>query len=207
MKNVWYSGVKSQATSEIGSRANLAGSSGMAAAGVGVAVATPLPLGLAPDGAAHAASRSARRMIPSRGSRRAVPERRREGVTESSCGSSDGVVATGMPWVASSNPLRTHPAALEQPVLVDCLLGVARARRLVPAAGGHPGEHDAVQPDEPDPDGLEPDPDRVHDPACPPSTPPRWRSRRSVSTRVRWSASTIAGRAMIRTSQPGWNEG
>jgi hypothetical protein len=28
-----------------------------------------------------------------------------------------------------------------------------------------------------------------------------------VSTRVRWSASTIAGRATIRTSQPGWNEG
>src|SRR6478672_5589553 len=207
MKNVWYSGVKSQATSEIGSRANLAGSSGMAAAGVGVAVATPLPLGLAPDGAAHAARISARRTIPTRGSRRTMSERRREAVTESSCESSDGVVAAGMPWVAPGDPLRAHPAALEQPVLVDRLLGVSRACRLVAAAGRHPGEHDAIEPDEPDPDRLEPDPDRVHDPACPPSTPPRWRSRRSVSTRVRWSASTIAGRAMIRTSQPGWNEG
>src|SRR6476661_6050291 len=130
MKNVWYSGVKSQATSEIGSRANLAGSSGMAAAGVGVAVATPLPLGLAPDGAAHAARISARRMIPSSGSRRAAAGRRREGVTESSCESSNRVVAAGMPRVAPGNPLRTHPAALEQPVLVDRLLGVARARRL-----------------------------------------------------------------------------
>src|SRR6185436_2461262 len=92
------------------------------------------------------------------------------------------------------------PAALEQPVFLDRLLGVARARRFVATAGWHPGEDDPVEPDEPDPD-------RLHDPACPPSTPPRWRRRRSVSTRVRWSASTIAGRAMIRTSQPGWNEG
>ena len=41
----------------------------------------------------------------------------------------------------------------------------------------------------------------------PPSTPPRWRSRRSAPTNASWSDSTIAGLAMMRTSQPGWNEG
>jgi hypothetical protein len=102
--------------------------------------------------------------------------------------------------MTSADPPDAHPAALEQTVAVDRLLRVPRAGRLVPAARRHPGEQDPVEPDEPDPDPF-------HVTADPPSTPPRWRSRRSAPTSTSWSASTIAGLAMMRTSQPGWNEG
>src|SRR6185503_2306191 len=105
-----------------------------------------------------------------------------------------------MAGMTARDPASAHPAAADEPVFLDRLLRVVRAGRFVATARRQPREHDAVEPDEPDPD-------RLHDPARPSSTPPRWRRRRSVSTRVRWSASTIAGRAMIRTSQPGWNEG
>ena len=91
----------------------------------------------------------------------------------------------------------------QQPVLLDRLLGVARAGRLVAAAGRQPGEHDAVEPDQPIPIR----PMRF---TCPPdlrARRPERRIRRSAPTSVSWSASTIAGRAMMRTSQPGWNEG
>ena len=42
---------------------------------------------------------------------------------------------------------------------------------------------------------------------APPNTPPRTSIRCNAPTSASWSASTIAGRAMMRTSQPGWNEG
>jgi hypothetical protein len=45
----------------------------------------PLPTGAEPPGAAQAARIMARARIPSSGSRRVIPERRRDGVTKSSC--------------------------------------------------------------------------------------------------------------------------
>jgi len=102
--------------------------------------------------------------------------------------------------MTAPDPADAHPAPLQQPVAFDRLLRVARAGRLVATARRQPAEHDPVEPDEPDPD-------RFHVAVGPPSTPPRWRSRRSAPTNVSWSVSRIAGRAMMRTSQPGWNEG
>src|SRR4030095_7784296 len=90
--------------------------------------------------------------------------------------------------------------APHQSIAFDRLFGVAGAGRLVAAARGHPREEDPVQVDQRDPDAF-------HVAAGPPSTPPRWRSRRNAPTMDAWSASTIAGRAMMRTSPPGWNEG
>jgi hypothetical protein len=110
------------------------------------------------------------------------------------------VVTAGVTRVAPTDPADAHPAPLQQSVPVDRLFRVARAGRLVSAAGRHPREEDPVEPDEPDSDSF-------HVAVGPPSTPPRWRSRPSAPTNFSWSESTIAGRAMIRTSQPGWNEG
>jgi hypothetical protein len=101
--------------------------------------------------------------------------------------------------MAARDPADTHPAALEESVPLDRLLRVVRAGGLIAARGRHPSEHEPVDVDEPDPDAL-------HLLDAPPTTPPRWRVRRSVSTNTAWSASTTAGRAMMRTSQPGRNE-
>jgi hypothetical protein len=112
----------------------------------------------------------------------------------------DRVVTAGMTWVAPADAADPHPAPLQQSVPVDRLFRVARAGWFVPAARRHPGKEDPVELDEPDPDPF-------HVAVGPPSTPPRWRSRPSAPTKASWSESTIAGRAMMRTSQPGWNEG
>src|SRR5262249_60108478 len=75
-------------------------------------------------------------------------------------GSGDWVVAAGVPRTAARDALRAHPAPPEQPVLLDRLLGVARAARVVAAARRRPGENDPVEPDQSDTDGL-------HDPPRP----------------------------------------
>ena len=90
---------------------------------------------------------------------------------------------------------------LEQAVPIDRLLPYSASRSV--RSGSSPASSAKTNPVEPD----EPDPDPFHVAVGPPSTPPRWRSRRSAPTNVSWSVSTIAGRAMMRTSQPGWNEG
>jgi hypothetical protein len=110
------------------------------------------------------------------------------------------VIAAGVTWVTSPDSADAHPAPLQQPVAFDCLLRVARACRLIATTGGQPREQEPVEPDEPDADPF-------HVAVGPPNTPPRWRRRRSAPTRVSWSTSTIAGLTMMRTSQPGWNEG
>ena len=56
--------------------------------------------------------------------------------------------------MATGDALGADPAALEEAVLLDRLLRVARAGGLVAAAGGQPREHDPVEPDQPDPDRL-----------------------------------------------------
>src|SRR5207249_11257807 len=90
-----------------------------------------------------------------RGRSRARLERRRGRVTWTSCGGlADRVVAAGVSRVTARDPAHPHPAAAEEAVLVDCLLGVARARRLVAAARRKPREEDSIDPDGPDPDPL-----------------------------------------------------
>ena len=200
MKKAWKIGVNSQATNP-NRLSGFAGASGIAAGGSD-ADADALGATLAPGagvGAGEAGDRDQQDEDRENGG--PEPGRRPAGAPRHGGDlQANRVVAAGIARVASRDPLHSHPAAPEQPVAIDGLLRVARAGRLVAAAGRHPGEHDSVQPDEPDPDLL-------HVAAGPPSTPPRWRSRRSAPTRVSWSASTIAGLAMMRTSQPGWNEG
>jgi hypothetical protein len=102
--------------------------------------------------------------------------------------------------MATGNPPGAHPAAADQAVFLDRLLGVAGTRGLIAARRRQPAEDDSIEPNEPDADCL-------HEVVGPPSTPPRVNSRRRVPTSASWSASTSGGRAMMRTSQPGWNEG
>jgi hypothetical protein len=102
--------------------------------------------------------------------------------------------------MAATDSSNAHPAPLEQSVPIDRLFRIARARRFISAARRQPAEEDPVEPDDTDPDPF-------HVAVGPPSTPPRRRSRPSAPTNASWSESTIAGRAMMRTSQPGWNEG
>jgi hypothetical protein len=102
--------------------------------------------------------------------------------------------------MAAADAADSHPGPFEQPVPINRLFRVARTRGLVPAARRQPRKENPVEPDEADTDPF-------HVAVGPPSTPPRWRSRRSAPTNASWSLSTIAGRAMMRTSQPGWNEG
>src|ERR1700690_809748 len=105
-----------------------------------------------------------------------------------------------MPGMTAGDPLGAHQAALEQAVALDRLLGVVRAGGLVAAARREPREHDSVDLDQSDSDPF-------HAVLCPSRTPPRRRSLATTSASSSWLASTSAGRAMIRTSQPGWNEG
>src|SRR5438093_1329256 len=100
------------------------------------------------------------------------------------------------------DPPCPHPAPAEEAVLHDGLLGIARAGGLEAAGRGEPRERDAVRADEPH---TERHADLPHVSSRPPSTPPERRTRRNAPTSASWSASTIAGRAMMRTSQPGWN--
>src|SRR4029078_5407769 len=111
----------------------------------------------------------------------------------------DRVIPTRVPGVTSGDPLGPHPAPLDQAVFHDGLLGVVRTRRLEAARRRKPREDDPVELDGPDPDLLH----RLD----PPTTPPRTSVRCNAPTTASWSAPTMPGRAMMRTSQPGWNEG
>jgi hypothetical protein len=102
--------------------------------------------------------------------------------------------------MAARNPASAHPGPPEEPVPFDRLLGVVGAGRLVAAGRRHRREDEPVEMDQCDPDSL-------HFEVGPPRTPARMRSLRSTPTSASWSVSTIPGRAMMRTSQPGWNEG
>src|SRR5262245_23379601 len=192
----WKIGVKAQASVLIGSTPGCAGTSGVGT-GEGVGEAPEAPGAPVP---AHAATTATRRASRKNGSQTGSPAQRR--LTTPSR-SADRVIATRVPGMTAGDPLRTHPAALEQAVLHDRLLRVAGAGGLEPAARRHPGEQDPVQPDQAHPDRLV----DAHQAADPPSAPPLVSERRNAPTSASWSAATIAGRAMMRTSQPGWNEG
>src|SRR5439155_10415564 len=63
----------------------------------------------------------------------------------------NGVIPTWAPGMAAGDPPDAHPAALQSSVFLDRLLRVARATRLIAAAGGQPREQDPAEPDESDP--------------------------------------------------------
>jgi hypothetical protein len=109
--------------------------------------------------------------------------------------------------MAASDPAGAHPAAADESVTLDRLFGVARTGRLVSTTGGQPAEDDAIELDEADADPTRHPCHLVAEPVELSMTPPRVRSRRTAPTSVSWSAATTAGRQMISTSQPGWNEG
>src|SRR6478609_8350983 len=76
------------------------------------------------------------------------------------CGVADGCTDPE----AAGDPPGTHPAPSQETVLLDGLLRVAGAGRFITTARRHPGEHDPVEPDHPDPDALH----RVDPPRAPP---------------------------------------
>ena len=142
----WKIGVNSQARRLIGSAPGWAGvSGGMRASATGsgrrpTRRATPpgtAPAGDQDDGDQHQEQDRAERGPPEAG-------------TGHGRGASlaDRVISARIPRVAARDPLRAHPAALEQAVLLDRLLRVARAGRLEPATRGQPGEDDPVEPDQ-----------------------------------------------------------
>ena len=143
----WKIGVKSHASRLIGSAPGWAGVSG----GCGVGDGAGLPDAPGAPGAAHAATTSddedqEERAEPNRsGGARAV--------TSARLASGPGH-SRPAPGVAAGDPSGAHPAALEEAVLLDGLLRVARAGRLVAAARRQPREHDPVELDQPDPDAL-----------------------------------------------------
>ena len=106
--------------------------------------------------------------------------------------------------MTAGDPARAHPATPHESVSLDRLLRVAGAGRLVATTAGEPGEKHPVEPDRADPDPTSQPP---HLRCRPSRTPPCRRSRWTAPTIASWSASTTAGRAMMRTSQPGWNAG
>ena len=81
------------------------------------------------------------------------------------------------PGMTASDAPHAHPAAFEESVSLDRLLGVAGTGRLVAAARRHPGKDDPIQLDEPDPDALQP----VEPPSAPPLLSVRRRAPTSVS--------------------------
>src|SRR5215210_4882447 len=192
MNIVWKIGVNAKANRLTGSAPGCAGLNGCC----GVPDGPDAPGEPSEPPGTHAATTSPRRTR----ARGTIQRCRRRDVMPSIGGLANRVITAWVPGMASSDPSRAHPAALEEAVPLDRLLGIARAGRLEPARRGKESEHDAVEPDEPDPDAL-------HVAVGPPSTPPRPSSRRNAPTSASWPASTTAGRAMMRTSQPGWNEG
>jgi hypothetical protein len=117
-----------------------------------------------------------------------------------------------MARVTASDASRAHPRATDEAVLRDRLLGVQRAGGLIPAARREPREQESVGMDERDAHPLQ-DPDLRQPGPVPMSpsrsawTPARARSRPRASRIARWSAPTIAGRAITSTSQPGRSDG
>ena len=188
MSSAWKIGVNSQAMAEIGSVAGRPDASGTGvrvdASGSAVAVGGAGAAARRRGGSGEAAGgarrpRAERRPTSGRRRRRG---RRRRGPGERPAGAARSCRRRGcLPsGPGHSRPdsrgdtgrsAGSHPAAPQQAVLRDRLLGVARAGRLEAAAGRQPGEHDPVEPDQADPE-------RLHAVVGPPRTPPRWRSRR-----------------------------
>jgi hypothetical protein len=110
------------------------------------------------------------------------------------------VVAARIPRVAAGDSTHSHPAPSKQAVLADRLFGILRTGRLEATDRWSPGKQTAIEPDEPDAD-------RFHGTVRPPRTPPRRRRLCTAPVNASKSAEMTGGRAMIRTSQPGWNEG
>src|SRR5919197_364111 len=103
------------------------------------------------------------------------------GSVEDAGASSDGIEPTRMAGVAARDAPRAHPRAAEEAVLLDRLLGVARARGLVTAARGHPAEGEPVGMDHRDAHPLQvPDLSQARpaltSPPCSARTPLRARS-------------------------------
>src|SRR5689334_489831 len=183
MNIAWKTGVNSQAIV-------LTGSPGFAGwrggAGVWVGAGVPDAPG-APDDAGTAqptTTRTTRTRSPTWAMRAHGNWRTAAGRAS---GLANGVIAAPAPRMAAGDAAHPHPAALDEPVLLDGLLRVARAGGLVATTRRHPREDDPVQPDHPDADLLQ---------TVPPSTPPFARVRCNAPTSESWSASTIAGRAM-----------
>ena len=114
--------------------------------------------------------------------------------------SGDRVKTTRIPRVAAGDSTHSHPAPSKQTVFADRLLGIDRTGWLETTDRWSPGEQTAIEPDEPDAD-------RLHGTVRPPRTPPRRRRLCTASVNTSKSAEMTGARAMIRTSQPGWNEG
>ena len=118
--------------------------------------------------------------------------------------SADRVVAARVPGVTAADASGAHPAAAQQPVLAGSPARCSASTSVRTGSSTASMRRRRGRADERHPDR---DPDASHDSDRPPSTPPERRTRRNAPTSASWSASTIAGRAMMRTSQPGWNEG
>lgn len=109
------------------------------------------------------------------------------------------VVAAGMPGAAPRDAAHAQPAAPEQPVALDGLLGVPRAAGLEAARRWQPCEQHPIEMDEPDADPLHP----LSDPRAVLVSSNRTRPSRNSA----YPAPALAGRQMTRMSQPppsGW---
>ena len=102
--------------------------------------------------------------------------------------------------MAAGDSTHSNPAPSKQAVFPDRLLGIDLTGWLETTDRWSPGEQTAIEPDEPDAD-------RLHGTVRPPRTPPRRRRLCTASVNTSKSAEMTGGRAMIRTSQQGWNEG
>ena len=183
MNSAWNTGVKSQAISENGSP-GWAGASGTAfgltvalGVAVGAAEAAADPTAAEGDSAPSGAQAATTRISPTRISAGTSQRRTcepRDGDPDADPRLSDRVIPTRVPGMAAGDTPDAQPASLEQPVLRDRLLGVARAGRFEAAARGQPEEDDSIESDQADAQ-------RSHAVVGPPRTPPRWRSRPSAS--------------------------
>ena len=154
-----------QEADRIGAGLGRARGGGRAYDGIGTAEGRLRPRRVLPVAAQAATTRTTRarkaeERSGSMGSRRNVTV-----LCASLAAGTDRVIAAPAPWMAAAMP-RTHPAPLQEPVLLDRLLRVARAGRLISAARRHPEAKDPVKPDHPDPDALHP----VEPPGLPPLT-------------------------------------
>src|SRR6266540_6328648 len=162
MNITWKIGVNRKARKLIGSAPGLAGVSGAWGVAEAEASGPPDPEAAGPAAGAQAARTSTTRIRRSTGTTRC--SRKRREITSLRASLADRVIATWVPGMTASDAPCSHPAPLEQAVLLDRLFRVARAGRLEPTAGWQPGEREPVEPDQSNPDALQP--------ADPPSAPP-----------------------------------
>ena len=88
--------------------------------------------------------------------RKRLPEPAKTGASRHAAGSrlSNRVIAAGAPGMAAGNPPGPHPTTLQEAVLLDGLLGVSGAARLVATGRRQPAEQQPVELDKPNPDPL-----------------------------------------------------